>query len=262
MPDQKTPKGLLFDIGGVCVLSPFQAILDYEKDHGIPSGWINYAISRTAPNGHWHRLERGEIKMDADFFSGFNADLCDEALWKQYHTGGPGSKSNTRSDLPPLPSIDAEVLFWNMMRASRETDPYVFPALKKLRASNKFVIGALSNTVIFPPDHEYNTDRSDVRSQFDVFISSAHVGLRKPDPKIYRLAVKELDSISRKKGREGLEAGDIVFLDDIGQNLKAATGVGMQTIKVQLGKTWEAVKELEQLTGLELSDSDTRKAKL
>ncbi|KAK5279440.1 hypothetical protein LTR16_007673, partial [Cryomyces antarcticus] len=65
----KPPKALLFDIGGVCVVSPFQAILDYETAHGIPPGWVNFSISRSAPNGAWQRLERGEIPLDAAYFA-------------------------------------------------------------------------------------------------------------------------------------------------------------------------------------------------
>ena len=174
----------------------------------------------------------------------------------------PIGDSGSKGSIPPLPSIDAEALFWEMMRVSREPDPYIFPALKKLKASKKFLIGALSNTVIYPPDHEYNTDRAEVRAQFDLFISSTHVGLRKPDRKIYDLAVKELDKLSKEKGGAGLEAGDIVFLDDIGENLKTGKAVGMQTIKVELGATWKAVEQLEKVTGSGLMDAESRRSKL
>ena len=72
-----------------------------------------------------------------------------------------------------------------------------------------------------------------------------------------------LDEFDRKKrGGNGIEAGDILFLDDIGQNLKMAREVGMRTIRVQLGKTWRAVKELEEATGVELMDEKTRRSKL
>jgi FMN phosphatase YigB (HAD superfamily) len=45
----------------------------------------------------------------------------------------------------------------------------------------------------------------------------------------------------------------MVFLDDIGENLKAARKAGMRTIKVNLGRSREAVKELEKITGMKLS---------
>ena len=55
---------------------------------------------------------------------------------------------------------------------------------------------------------------------------------------------------------------DIVFLDDIGENLKMGREVGMRTVRVMLGKTWRAVKELEGVLGVELMDEKTRRAKL
>ncbi|OJJ49902.1 hypothetical protein ASPZODRAFT_128463 [Penicilliopsis zonata CBS 506.65] len=257
MSQSQRPVGLLFDIGGVCVVSPFQAILDYEISQGIPPGWINFSISRTSPEGSWHRLERGEIHLDKEFFSAFNKDLQRPALWREFQERLQRNQARGLSTtVPPLPEIDAEYLFWEMMRVSRAPDPYMFPALKKLKESNKFIIGALSNTVIFPDGHPYNEDRDKLVARFDFFLSSAHTGLRKPDPRIYEAAIKEMNQIAKTKGIDAVEASDIVFLDDIGENLKAAKKAGMETIKVTLGKTYDAVKELEKITGLDLLETD------
>jgi hypothetical protein len=38
-----------------------------------------------------------------------------------------------------------------MMDGSRAPDPWMFPALKKLKASGKHILAALSNTMIYPP---------------------------------------------------------------------------------------------------------------
>ncbi|KAG2415258.1 hypothetical protein HFD88_006449 [Aspergillus terreus] len=259
MAHNRRPLGLLFDIGGVCVVSPFQAILDYEIANGIPPGWVNFSISRTSPHGSWHKLERGEIPMDASFFAGFNADLKNPALWKQFHERLQKQKPTGASTLvPPLPAIDAEFLFWEMMRISRQPDPYMAPALKKLKESGQFILGALSNTVKFPPDHPYNKDTSGVRSQFDFFISSAHTGLRKPEPRIYEVAIQNMDAIAKQRGLPGMNASDIVFLDDIGENLKWAKKSGLRTLKVNLGRTQDAVKELERITGLQLLEGQDK----
>ena len=59
-----------------------------------------------------------------------------------------------------------------------------------------------------------------------------------------------------------MKAEDVVFLDDIGENLKTAREMGIRTIKVQLGKTWRAVKELEGVIGASLMDEKTRRSKL
>jgi len=145
----------------------------------------------------------------------------------------------------------------------------MYPALKALASSKKYILAALSNTVIFPPDHAYSTTdfADDPRKLFDVFISSAHVGLRKPDPAIYKLALQEVDKYARanagEKGKglgwdEGVKADEVLFLDDIGENLKAGKKAGFQTIKVHLGRAFEAVDQLEEVTGLRLAGDHPR----
>ena len=340
---------------------------------------MNYAIRYAAPNGHWQRLERGEIKLDADFFRGFTADLHNKDAWKEFHTSfrnekkklkdtanptqlgdhvslkaetadstptddhsgvrassyeqkpssnqtngkrpslsklardttigdpvsmeseevvessgqskikndsslkgtvaTPSSSSNPKTFPPSIPSIDGESLFWSMMSVSRHPDPYIFPALERLSSqTNRPIIGALSNTVIFPPGHpwsrkELSSSSSDSKvvdafllknkKYFDVYIASAEVGMRKPSRDIYELTIQRLNEFDKQKGGTGVNPEDVVFLDDIGENLKTARELGMKTIKVQLGKTWRAVKELESiLGGVNLMDEKTRRAKL
>jgi len=263
MAPTKQPKVLLFDIGGVCVVSPFQSILDYEISQKIPPGWINTSISKSAPNGTWQQLERGEIPLDAKFFQGFNRDLRNPELWKDFYTKAMKKQNLEVESIPPVPEIDAEWLFWDMMAASRAPDPWMVPALRKLKASGKYLIAALSNTVIFPAGHPYTEFwKDDVRNLFDVFVSSAHVGLRKPDPKIYELALEKLRNYAKEnaatKGKdlgwaEGIKPEDVVFLDDIGENLKSAKKVGFRTIRVILGQAYDAVTALEELTGMQLA---------
>lgn len=214
---------------------------------------MNYSISRSAPNGSWQKLERGESKLDAGFFAGFTSDLQNPVLWEKFQEYLKLKNKSTAATSTAMPRVDGEALFWEMMRISRTPDPYIFPALKKLKESGQFVIGALSNTVVFPDGHEYNTDNAKITSKFDVFVSSAHTGLRKPDPRVYELAIAEMSRVARAKGIEqGLAPSDIVFLDDIGENLKGAKTVGLRTLKVNLGKTRDVVKELEAMTGLRL----------
>ncbi|CAN5528480.1 HAD-IA family hydrolase [soil metagenome] len=64
----------------------------------------------------------------------------------------------------------------------------------------------------------YPIDR--IRELFDVVVISGEVGLRKPDPDIFKLTIGEL----------GLEAGTCVFVDDHPGHVKAAQEAGMTTV--------------------------------
>lgn len=232
---------------------------------GIPPGWVNYSISKTSPNGFWHRLERGHIPLDDAFYAGFSRDLHNEELWKSFYTAQRAKNPTLPKQIPPVPALDAEWLFNDMMTSARQPDPWMYPALKRLKASGQYILAALSNTVIFPPGHELhqpNVAKDTLRGLFDVFISSAHVGMRKPDPQIYKYALQQVDKFAREKqqGGGGVEAGDVLFLDDIGQNLKAGRQAGFRTIKVNLGRAYEAVDELERITKLKLAGDHPRVA--
>ena len=253
------------------VVSPFQSILDYELGLGIPPGWVNYSISKSAPNGFFHRLERGEIPLDDAFYTGFNGDLHDPARWEAFYKLQQSKDPSLPEALPPVPRLDGQWLFNDMMTASTTSDPWMYPALKNLKSSGKYIIAALSNTVNFPPGHVLHRPdffNDPIRILFDVFVSSAHVGLRKPDPKTYLYTLNELDKFARSNANstrgqslrwgEGIRPEDVVFLDDIGENLKAAKALGIQTIKVSLGQAFKAVDQLEVVTGLRLAGDHPR----
>jgi epoxide hydrolase-like predicted phosphatase len=194
--------------------------------------------------------------------------LENEERWREYHdklkmnakqAQVSNAASQTAAELPPLPNIDSEKLFWAMMSESRHPDPYMFPALQRLKTGGKFTLAALSNTVIFPPGSPLAAiTEGDVRKVFDVFVSSAHVGMRKPDPRIYEYTMEKL----REKVGPDLKAEEVLFLDDIGENLKAGRALGMRTIKVLLGKTDLAVKELGSVLQMDLLEDRREQAKL
>ena len=81
---------------------------------------------------------------------------------------------------------------------------------------------------------------AEVMVLFDHVIESAKIGLRKPDPRIYRMMIETL----------GVDPKNCVYLDDLGVNLKPARDMGMTTIKVVSAP--QAIAELEAATGLSL----------
>lgn len=232
------------------------AINAYEKSNRIPSGYINYAIVQSFPNGAWGQIERGEIPLDDKFYETFTSDLSNPSIWTEY------CLSKGISSPPHLPSIDGKYLFWEMMRVSREFDPYVAPAIRRIRdikghdGKRKYIVGALTNDYQLPEGHEYSNGdaKKSLRELFDVFISSSAVGMRKPEKRIYEYAVDRLNEGRRQwyGGTEddGVKPSQVVFLDDIGMNLKGAREVGLNGVKVPLGQSWKAIEQLEEILEL------------
>ncbi len=77
---------------------------------------------------------------------------------------------------------------------------------------------------------------------FDVVVESRVVGVRKPEPRFYELACELV----------GASPSEVVYLDDLGINLKPAREMGMITIKVSDPAV--ALRELSEATGLVLDD--------
>lgn len=83
-------------------------------------------------------------------------------------------------------------------------------------------------------------DRELLRTLFDGVVISGEVGVRKPTPAIYELAVQ----------RVGLLPAQCVFVDDLPFNLEPAAELGMAT--VHHTSTTETLAQLERLLGVEL----------
>ena len=75
---------------------------------------------------------------------------------------------------------------------------------------------------------------------FDIVVESAIEGMRKPDPRIYELTCERL----------AVKPSEVVFLDDLGINLKPARAMGMTTIKV--ADVGDALNELGEIFGIAL----------
>jgi putative hydrolase of the HAD superfamily len=202
-------RAVIFDLGGVVVGSPLHAIAEYERAHELPAGFINRVVVTTAPGGAWSQLERGELTLD-EFYPVFEED-CAQAGCR----------------------ISAHALM-ERVAAATVPRPAMLVAITRLRAAG-LRTAALTNNWIAEGE-----GTGALRPYFDVFVESAVVGLRKPDPRIFALACEQL----------GIAASEAVFLDDIGLNLKAARALGMTTIKV--ADPDAALAELGTLLGMPL----------
>jgi putative hydrolase of the HAD superfamily len=202
---------VIFDLGGVVLDSPLEVFIEYERELGIPPKTINRHITVAGAASAWAKLERGELSMSA-FYAAFDAEMATHGLTV--------SGAHIMERLADKTAVR----------------PQAVQAIRRLRAAGRKAAALTNNWV----SADQSSKMDVLRAEFDVFIESTRVGLRKPDPRIYQLACREL----------GVEPAQAAFLDDIGANLKAARELGMATIKVV--SLPDALRELSDLTGVDL----------
>jgi len=207
------PDAVIFDLGGVVMGSPLHAIADYERELGIPSGFVNRQVVATGAGGAWSRLERGEVGLDA-FYPLFDAECA---------AAGHALSARTMME---------------RIAVAAQPRPRMLGAIRVIRARG-LRTAALTNNWIGDGTRE----RDWLDDVFDVVVESALEGVRKPDPRIYRVALERL----------GVAPAATVFLDDIGRNLKPARELGMTTIKVD--DEVQALAELAQALGFALDEA-------
>jgi epoxide hydrolase-like predicted phosphatase len=187
-------KAVIFDLGGVIFDSPMQVFAIFEAREGLPNNFLNRLIVAAGHDGAWARLERGEIDL-TEFYDDFDREIREA-----------GSR------------ISGRALMDAVTKATR-LRPIMIDAVRHIRGQG-FKTAALTNNWRSREGDAPKTVA--LRSEFDVFVESRQVGIAKPDPRIYRLALDELN----------INADEAIFLDDIGRNLKPARDMGMATIKV------------------------------
>ncbi len=209
---------VLFDFGGVITSSPFEAFNRLEAEAGVPADTIR-TINATDPDANaWARLERSEVGV-GEFAELFEA----EAAALGYELSGKAVLGCLSGDLRPQ----------------------MVQALDRLVAGG-CRIGCITNNVrrghgpSMADSEDAASEVAQVMARFEMVVQSSAEGVRKPDPRIYQLALE----------RMGLAASQTAYLDDLGINCKPARELGMATIKVV--DPDQALKELEQLVGFAL----------
>ncbi|KAF7353623.1 Epoxide hydrolase [Mycena venus] len=230
-------KAVIFDIGGVVMRSPFIAIAAYEKKLGIPENYLNCSIVERGPNGAWQKFERGELPL-FPFYEAFSRDLSDTTSGNVWYAAYCKRKGVECPELPQKLNVDGREVTAGKHKIIALTNNYA-------RTSTENPIPA-SELAFLGWDREGATP-STLRGLFDDFCDSSELGSRKPERRFYQMALD----------RNGLRAEEVVFLDDIGINLKAAKELGMETIHVPIGGTLTATKKLEAKLGIDLTSQPT-----
>jgi len=177
-------RAVIFDWGGVFTRRPPGASRRaFERRLGVASGGLESFFSQEA----WVLFSTGR-KTQVDF-------------WTQVCAGYP---------VPP-DAATASALWAHIFEAPK-VRPQLVELLHHLRGRAR--LGLLSNA---GPDLRELV--APVAGLFDHIVISAEVGLRKPEPEIYRLALEQL----------GVEPAEAVFVDDRPRNVDAARILGLHT---------------------------------
>ena len=202
-------EALIFDLGGVVLESPFHVIQLFAQQSRVPPEQLLKVLQYSAAGGAWARLERGELSR-----AGFAEAIESDATQKGIQFSGMGL----------LEAFDRHITVRHQ----------VLDAIRRYRKKG-LKVAALTNN--WPTTDKLQFAFESLVGEFDVFVESWKVGARKPELPIYERVLEEL----------GIEPSKVIFLDDLGENLKPARAMGMTTVKV--ASIDVAMRELEDLLG-------------
>jgi putative hydrolase of the HAD superfamily len=190
-------RAAVFDYGGVLIAGGPGDVVAFGARVGLSEDvWRPLRRRFFGNDGIWARLERGEVP-----FGEFTAALQCEIV----AAGGRVTEEEAASFMgTPDP-----------MGHRARLRPRMLDAVRRLRTVMPTAL--LTNNV-----REWRAGWEavlDPHSLFDVVVDSSEVGARKPEPAIYEITRERL----------GVGHHEIFFLDDIGQNLKAARALGWHT---------------------------------
>ena len=128
--------------------------------------------------------------------------------------------------------------FEQLMYSRSQADQEALALARQLAASHRYLMSTINNESA--ELNAFRIRKFGLREIFDLFVSSCFVGLRKPDPAIYQLAL----SLTQRTPDE------CCFIDDRPENLEAPRQLGMHCIRMKGVRNLR--DELKQL-GVELS---------
>lgn len=209
-------RAVLFDFGGVFTLSPFEALrqatgsLEVDAEEALTIIFGPYDLDTDHP---WHRVERGEMDLKS-YRAEVELELASRGL-----------------DLDPFQILAKLGSGGTGGRTIRDD---VVDVVRRVRSSGRLTALVTNNALEL---RELWRPLLPLDELFDTVIDSCEVGVRKPDPQIFELALAQLG---------GVDPSDSVFLDDHPGNVAAASRLGMRAILVEPDHK-PAMAELQRL---------------
>lgn len=203
-------KALLLDIGDVIVTAPWVAFDALEKVIGRPVPGRGPLDPDNDPL--WQRHLAGELDILA-YWDGL-ADAAGFAGWRALYRAA--------CDADPDALFDQDAV-----------------ALMRDAKAAGLRVGALSNDGVSINGPEFFRERPEFAA-LDVFLDATETGVRKPHRAAYTRAVAEL----------GVEAHEVLFLDDTPMCVEGAEAAGMRAVLVDPTKRAAAFDEARRSSGL------------
>ena len=186
---------VLWDFGGVLTNSPIKNFLEYEKKNNLLPGTIIRINSHNKFENAWAKLERNEINKKE-----FEKLFLEEANELNYNF-----------------KIDVEKIFKCLdVRLNTKMVNLFFKVKKKLPCA------CLTNNISENSSSVANKAFEQFKDNFSYTFESSKLGIRKPEIEIYKYVIKKLK----------VNPENILFIDDLGINLKPAKIIGMKTYKM------------------------------
>jgi putative hydrolase of the HAD superfamily len=188
---------VIFDFGGVFIDSPFAALADAARQRGLSPEDLALAVfgAYDQDTDHpWHRLERGELTV---------VEAREQIM--------------ADNRLPDGTPLDPFELLTALAGGGVREEMVDF--CRGLGARGVRTSLLTNNAREF---EEFWKPLLPLEELFEDVVDSSEVGMRKPAPEIYRLALDRL----------GLTAADVVFVDDAPGNVAGAEAVGITSVLI------------------------------
>jgi epoxide hydrolase-like predicted phosphatase len=208
-------EAVLWDVGGVFLPSPFSHIRSYGAEVGIDGDQLLdlvFGPYHEDTDHPWHRLERGQLSFE-DTNAALIALAAEEGM-----------------DVDPM----AVLMRMGGGEGLQIVRQEVVAAAVDAKAGGRKAAIVTNNIKEFSDGWRGLFD--DLDAMVDVIVDSSAVGLRKPDPAIFRLALDQLGGVAPEAA---------VFLDDAPGNIAAARALGIHAILVE-DDYQPALRELEE----------------
>ena len=179
---------LFWDIGGVLISNGWDTASRRETAEKFGFDWEDFQDRHQLLDPH---LEKGSITLD---------EYLEDTV---FHRPRDFSLADLRD---------------HVLGCSRPLADSALPIVEELAAGGRYFMATLNNEGRQLNEHRIETFKLD--RWFRVFFSSCYLGVAKPEPTIYRIALEVTHH----------DPAGCVFIDDRALNLECAARLGMRTI--------------------------------